>query len=191
MNNRLAAASFPWLDISIPELVAGIEGHAAWVSECLKTPHDAWIPQVFVITKATPDADRVMHVFSLAVNFGDRDAKRKALRNVGRSIFEAKTCPAAVVMSTEVWIAPDWRGGEPQFHPERKEGIVVQAKTLLSQACGMTRMLTTRDANGDIVPSQFEPVLTEGVTINVLSHIFAGFYDAAKAAVKARRKRTR
>lgn len=173
MNTTLAAFA-----VSQVELVAEIERHGRWVAECLADRCEQWAPHLNVLVKTGPSTPWRVWAFSLMTPFTEAKDKHAVLRKIGEQLYRDRVIPGAAILSTEAWLSSR-RDVEPRHDPDRKEVIIVQARTLLGNLCGIARMQIARSADGTIVAGEFEPPAVEGVHCSLLGHLFDGFAAAA------------
>lgn len=188
-HNRLAAPSFPGLDLSTPELVQMIEGHAEWVADCLKDPHESWMPHVFVWGKSHPDESWSAAVYTLAIAFNDDEEKRHALRKIGSQLFRDQVLLGAVILSSECWVTQGLPGQphvEPRHDPNRREAVIVQGMTFLSRACGHTKAFVTRGPNNELQCGAFSSVQTDGLTLKLPAILFDSWARAGLATLRGK-----
>lgn len=178
-----AEVAFPEITVSEQELVNWMQVHQGVVAESLKSPHDAWRPQLMVMTKRRPhDKEWSGNIYVLDVPFNEAADKRAAMQRIGGDLYRQQLIPGAATMSTEAW-ASQKRGMEPRLDPDRREVVTVQGRTFIGRRTAWSTMAIGRDSNGMIVPGEFEPIVTEGVQTGLLDQLFRGFAEAGTEAI--------
>jgi hypothetical protein len=190
---------FAFMNVTIEQLVDAVALHAKWVLECLRSrTEDTWMPQLAVFVKAGPTSDWSVNMYSLAIPFNEDAEKRAALEQIGAGIGRERRLPGFAIMSSEAWVSNQKAGQqrvEPRLDPKRREAIVVFGLAKAAGLAARTRMFISRGRKKAIIPSEFEPVETEGVHSRLLNYIWDGFlkevmavpcttFKAARAAAK-------
>lgn len=165
--------------------------HRGYVSECLTEPQVGWTPTLQVLCRGPggPDTDGV-RLYTLNVPFNEDDEKRGAMERIGQSLYREKALPAAAVLSSEVWRAPDRKDGpEPRHHPDRREAICIFGCDMTGRHAAMCHAEITRDLDGRMVLGAFSPVLTTGIRPVLLHYFWRGFFAdiVAKYGIPRRR----
>lgn len=162
------------------ELLDLLTTHCKWVRECV-AGSKSWMPHVAVLTRPDPTQPATaggIILFALALDFNGDEEKRATMLRIGRQLFSEQQIPAAAVMSSEAWTAPDCGPGKrPVDSPERREVITVAGSSMLGIRAVLRSMPITRTADDVIVPGEWSEVLTEGVEPRLLNQIWTGFFE--------------
>jgi len=165
--------------------------HMAWVSKCLADgTHRSWTPSLAALVKESPADEGELWLHVLDVPFNEHDEKHRALRTVGRQLYEQRRIPVALVLSSECWLSKQ-RGGlkaphcEPRHDPARQEGIMIQGLTMGNRHSAMAFAPVESDAEHHMKVEPFGKIMP-GAECGLLSSLFLGFFEktAEKAGIK-------
>jgi hypothetical protein len=119
-----------------------------------------------------------MQIALLTDDLNDHRRKPDLMHAAAKAVVSQRIVPAAVVMASEVWIAPKGWSGRASDCPARQEGImvaVVAADFRTMMACRSV----ARDSQDNIVAEDWMP--TDSGTNRLLEEFYFG-YDAAVIA---------
>lgn len=168
-----------------------MQEHMTWISKCLADgEHRSWTPTLAVLAKAAPEDEGAILLHVLDVPFNEHYEKHGALRGIGRTIYEAKKIPVAVILSSECWIQQRRPGTkashcEPRHDPARQEAIQVSGMTLGNRLAAMTAALVERGA-GDVMKLEAFRPIAKAERLSLIESFFLGFFEgpAARAGIK-------
>ena len=151
-------------------------------------PPSTNFPPALFVHAVNKDKSLSQELYVLLTDFNEDAEKRDLLRHIGQKCYEEKRAPLAAVLAAECWhsvqrigtIAPHV---EPRHDPARQEGLVIMGVALGGAACSIY-VPVTRDGRNHIVPGEAEALVSAGVRVPLLQHLFAGFFDALTAKMR-------
>ena len=178
------------------ELLAMVREQAAWVETCLQTLHSSWTPNLAIkcrdLAESSKDGKWIM--MALAVDFNTDEEKHRTMFQIGQRLYRDQVMPACVVFTCEAWQAEQKVPHvQPKDCPDRKEVIVLMGASLGNGHLVHASMPISRDRLDMIVPSKFPEPITSGLQMNLLGHLWRGYFDEViqKFGMPPRRSKAR
>jgi hypothetical protein len=126
--------------------------HVKFVRESMERKREEFLPQLILVTGLEKEK-RGLHVIGLVGMPETTDEKRALFGQIGLAAAEDELDVVMALFESEAWTAEckgEWDGVQPSKRKDRKEIIVVMARSLDARV-GFARIDIVRDADNNIV----------------------------------------
>ncbi len=174
--------------ITPEELLAQMEREIQYVCDDLtQHPRKNYMPMLHGLMFDFKKQERCTWLYALAIPLNEPEEKRAVMTGLGKDIYERKHVPLLLTFSSEAWFSKQSLEGprtQPRDDPDREEVIQFSSLSKMSKLAAMSVVPIIRNFKKQITLGERGPVVTEGVTVNILELIFDGFARAALAKIE-------